>query len=296
MKWLESCLSSISKSSVKVNTIVIDNNSSDTTVAFIKQNYPEVLLFEQNDNLGFGRANNLGISYALENGCDYVFLLNQDAYLEENTLEKMIAIYKENLDFGILSPIHLNGEGTKLDRNFSRYLSYDKCDYFYFDAIKNKMKSIYSVSFVNAAAWLLPKKTLETIGGFDPLFFHYGEDDNYCQRVLFHKIKIAVVSNAFVKHDRELEQKRLKKTDEDRLKNEEIQLKVLWGNINMDTEKHITSYKRKMLKRIIKLVLQLKMKQVCFYIKCYNLAVTITPQIVISREVNKGRGKHYLKL
>jgi GT2 family glycosyltransferase len=296
MKWLESCLSSISKSSIKVNTIVIDNNSSDNTVAFIKQNYPEIFLFEQNDNLGFGKANNLGISYALENGCDYVFLLNQDAYLEDNTLEKMIAIHKENLDFGILSPIHLNGEGTKLDRNFSYYLSYDKCDSFCFDAIKNKIKNIYSVPFVNAAAWLLPKKTLETIGGFDPLFFHYGEDDNYCQRVLFHKIKIAVVSNAFVKHDREFEQKRLKKTDEDRLKNEEIQLKVLWGNINMDTEKHMTSYKKKMLKRIIKLLLQLKIKQLKFYIKCYNLTDVVRNQVVLSRKQNRRKGKHYLQL
>ena len=145
---------------------------------------------KQESNLGFGKANNLGISYALNNSCDYVFLLNQDAYLEKDVIDRMLAVHKKNTDYGVLSPIHLNGEGNKLDKNFSNYINYNGNPYLYLDALKGETKEIYEVPFVNAAAWLIPAATLKIIGGFDPLFFHYGEDNNYCQRALqFHVIK-----------------------------------------------------------------------------------------------------------
>ena len=202
MQWIDTCLKSIVNSSTKLDIIVIDNNSSDGTVSYIKKQYPEVIVLEQETNLGFGKANNLGMSYALNNNCDYVFLLNQDAYLEVDSIGRMIEVHKENSEYGILSPIHLNGEDNKLDKNFSNYLRYDSNNYFYHDAIKQQLNSVYPVPFVNAAAWLLPVSTLKRIGGFDPIFFHYGEDDNYCQRVLFHSLKTGVVTNALIRHDR----------------------------------------------------------------------------------------------
>ena len=90
---------------------------------------------QQTNNLGFGKANNIGIKKALDLGVDYVFLLNQDAYLVGDTIKDLIMIHQSNLDYGILSPIHLNGKGNKLDRNFSYYLSYDKNKHFYSDFI-----------------------------------------------------------------------------------------------------------------------------------------------------------------
>ena len=78
MKWLQNCLEAIKKSTYPVDTIVIDNGSTDSTVLFIKSNYPEVHLVESGKNLGFGQANNVGMRYALEQNADYVYLLNQD--------------------------------------------------------------------------------------------------------------------------------------------------------------------------------------------------------------------------
>ncbi len=48
------------------------------------------------------------------------------------------------------------------------------------------IKDVYDFNFISAAAWLLPINTLKMIGGFDPIFFHYGEDENYCQRIKYH--------------------------------------------------------------------------------------------------------------
>jgi GT2 family glycosyltransferase len=294
IQWIEKCLLSVINSSIKLNIIIVDNNSNDETISLIQKKYPEVLLFPQKKNLGFGKANNLGISYALKNNCDYVFLLNQDAYLEKNTIEKLISVHKNNLDYGILSPIHLNGDGSKLDRNFSFNLTYDNNNYFYFDAIVNKLKIIYPIPFVNAAAWLLPKETLKKVGGFDPLFFHYGEDDNYCQRVLFHNFKIGVVSKSYVMHDRENITKRFFKTEADKLKHYELIIKLELSNLNFNIEKRVNILKREQQKIILKLLLQFKFKQIGFIVHKLKILNRIEPEVNVSRKINKNIGKHYL--
>lgn len=199
MQWIDRCL----RSTVGYTVIVVDNNSTDDTVSFIKEKFSSVIVLEQKQNLGFGKANNLGISYALGEDASAVFLLNQDAYLTSESINKLAKISNLNPDFGILSPIHLNGEGNKLDRNFSMFLNYDNNSQFYSDAILSKLNGVYEVPFVNAAAWFIPKNTLLNIGGFDPLFFHYAEDDHYCQRLQYHGLKVVVVSDTFVLHDRE---------------------------------------------------------------------------------------------
>ena len=289
-QWIRQCLNSC----LDYNVIVVDNNSTDQTLKIIETEYPKVVLLKQKNNLGFGRANNLGISYALKNSCDYVFLLNQDAYLEKDAIDRMVAVHKKNLEYGILSPIHLNGEGNKLDKNFSNYLRYDSNNYFYHDAIKQQLNSVYPVPFVNAAAWLLPVSTLKRIGGFDPIFFHYGEDDNYCQRALFHSLKTGVVTNAFIRHDREPEVKRFFKTDVDKLKNKEIQLKIVYGNLNIDNGTELYSLKAKQLIIILKFLLQLKFKQTKYAYKEYKLIKNSKEEIILSKSINKIKGSHYL--
>lgn len=233
MQWIEDCLNSVERSSIQASTVVIDNASTDNTVSFISKNFPSVNILNNSENLGFGKANNLGMSYAIKNGADYVFLLNQDAYLQNDTLEILVRKHQENNEFGLLSPIHLNGDGTRLDRNFSNYITYDDNKEFYSDHVLNNVNEIpYEVPFVNAAAWLLPKATLEKIGGFDPIFFHYGEDDNYCQKLVYEGLKIGVVANCYVRHDREDVVKRRINSFEDELKKLETKYKVKYANVN----------------------------------------------------------------
>jgi GT2 family glycosyltransferase len=198
--WLDACL----QSCIGCPIIIVDNASTDETVCFIEANYPDITLLKQKKNLGFGQANNLGIRYALNQGADHVFLLNQDAYLVNSVLDDLISFQKEQPEYGILSPIHMTGSQKKLDKNFSNYMLRDYNGKFYSDfVLKNDIAPVYQVPFVNAAAWLISRKCLETVGGFDPLFFHYGEDDNYCQRVIYHGFKIGVLPKTYIIHDRE---------------------------------------------------------------------------------------------
>ena len=229
MQWLSKTLSSIPD---EFPVIVIDNNSSDKTLDFIKNNYPQITVLPQSENLGFGKANNLGISYALKNGADYVFLLNQDAYLHPKTIEKLLDVHKSNPQLGIISPLHLNGKGDNLDVGFLNAITNSGIEHFNDNFKAQKLNSVYELPFVNAAAWLLPKQTLDIVGGFDPIFFHYGEDDNFCQRVLFHGFKIGVVTDAIINHDRENRTpKKVEMYSAQYFKIKEKDYKTRWSNI-----------------------------------------------------------------
>lgn len=232
MHWINQCLSSIQSSSIILNAIVIDNGSTDGTINVIKKNYPKIELVESNINLGFGKANNIGLQKAFKSKSDYVFLLNQDAWVEANTIERLIKIHQGNKDFGVLAPMQYNGEGRLIDRLFLEY-SVKPSRELMTDLVLNRgaLKDIYNTPFINAACWLIPYSTLVKIGGFDPLFPHYGEDNDYINRVTFHGLKVGLCPNEKVFHDRE---NRPKNKDFKKLKNDiYIGLLVELKNVNV---------------------------------------------------------------
>lgn len=202
-QWYERCFISLRNTAYPLQTIVIDNASNDGTVEYIREHFPEIHLIESKENIGFGRANNLGMRYALDHGCDYVFLLNQDAWVEPNTLGELVRVAEKYPEYGLLGPVQVNKEKTRVLNGVIQFLiNPDNVNHNLFsDLILGSVEEVYPVAEINAAAWLLPRKTLETIGGFDPIFLHYGEDWNYLSRVLYHGFKVGLVPHLKVVHD-----------------------------------------------------------------------------------------------
>ena len=222
VKWIKKCLSSLQENSNDVKIICVDNGSTDDTVSIIKKYFPSVHLLELAQNLGFGQANNIGMRVAIFNKADYVFLLNQDAWVEHNTIAALISIHTLNPQYGVISPLHLNGTGEKMDTYFFKYLaesdvrSVSISESFH----KEQNEVLISTEFVNAAAWLISMACLKKTGVFDPIFFHYGEDRHYLQRIKYWGFKTGIYSGVNIYHDREL---RISKTSiniESRVKTE----------------------------------------------------------------------------
>jgi N-acetylglucosaminyl-diphospho-decaprenol L-rhamnosyltransferase len=198
-KWIDNCLNSLKTSSIPVDVFIVDNNSSDGTVEYLYENYKNTKLVESEANLGFGKANNIGIEYALANDYEYVYLLNQDAYVFENTIQELINVFEVSNEFGILSPLQLNSGCTKFDQNFALCCPREMLS----DAFCKDIAIVYETKFVMAAHWFLARSCLRSIGGFSPSFEHYGEDHNYLHRALFKDFKIGIVPTALAVHDRE---------------------------------------------------------------------------------------------
>jgi GT2 family glycosyltransferase len=202
MKWYDRCFGSLRRSIIPVKPVVIDNASSDGSVAYIREHFPEAVIMEQKENLGFAKANNVGMRYALDHGADFVFLLNQDAWLvQDDCLTQMITIAEIHPEFAILSPMQLYGDGKQIVYESKQYAARNEKNDWISDAYFNRLKDLYEVQYVCAASWLMPVNTLKTIGGFDPLFYHNGEDDNYMQRVHYHGMKVGICPTVNMCHD-----------------------------------------------------------------------------------------------
>ena len=194
--WLERCLGSLRHSFYPVDTVVIDNGSTDQTIQRIRKDYPEIRLLPQNKNLGFGRANNIGMQIALTEGYDFVFLLNQDAWIDSNTIGKLVELSQSHPQYGILSPVHLTGKGDKPDPGFGYYAQIQQLD-------QLSDKNILPIPFANAALWMIPVSVLKKVGGFSPLFYHYGEDKDFVNRLTYHDYQVGYSPQVFGNHDRE---------------------------------------------------------------------------------------------
>ncbi len=201
MEWIDKCITSLQKSSVHTDVIVVDNASFDGSRSYIPNHYPQVIWCPQDENLGFGRANNIGLKYALENDYDYILLLNQDAYVFPNTLEILLQWIDETT---LLSPIQLRGDGVECDLRFrintvernadTKTISQER--------LLQLPPYKYEVNEIPAACWFVSTNVIRHIGGFNPLFFHYAEDTNFLHRLQYHHYHIGFISGAYVCHDR----------------------------------------------------------------------------------------------
>ncbi|MCK9156604.1 MAG: glycosyltransferase family 2 protein, partial [Paludibacteraceae bacterium] len=154
LRWLDRCLGSLMNSDVPVHIVVIDNASSDGTTSYIREKYPDVVLIESKENLGFAKANNIGMRYALDHGADYVFLLNQDAWIvQSNTIDRMVEMAENHPEFAILSPMQLNGSGEKIVFESKYYASQNEEYDWISDSYFGRLKDLYEVQYVCAASW-----------------------------------------------------------------------------------------------------------------------------------------------
>ena len=193
MRWIDKCLPSLLQSEEPTDVLVIDNASTDDTIAVIRERYPQVRLIANTENLGFGKANNIGMQLALDEGYDGVFLINQDAWIKPDTLGLLINASIEHPEYGIISPKHLIGDGTRLDSGFATYIGKEESPTPY---------TLRPTPFINAALWYIPSPVIKEVGMFAPLFYHYGEDKDYANRIRYYGYQIGYVPQAIGYHDR----------------------------------------------------------------------------------------------
>lgn len=276
--WLDKCLSSLLNSTYPTDVIVIDNASRDNTAVQIRQKYPEVLLIENNENLGFGRANNLGIQYALKNNYDFVFLVNQDAWVHPDCLNNLLnTSYPEHV--GVISPLHYDGTTQALDKGFNHYIQ----------SLDLRLENT-TAPFINAAFWLIPSTTLTRIGAFSPLFYHYGEDKDFANRLRYHGLTIAVNQQAIAYHDRQSRPEKLPETAI--YKSEFVYFLTEYANINYT---FIKAFGYSVIAALKKAVTKSTALSFTAYIRISVALIGRTGAVVRTRKENKESGNGHRK-
>ncbi|AEG18603.1 glycosyl transferase family 2 [Methanobacterium paludis] len=196
--FLKKCFKSLEKQDASFEVIIIDNASEDGSSNYIKTNYPEYTLIENQENLGFAAAVNQGIKASRT---DYVFLLNNDVELEENcifNLLKCIAKY-ENI-FAVSSKMIQYDDRNLIDDAGDEYtlLGWTK------KVGNNKSPDLYTakreVFSACAGAAIYRRRVFDEIGYFDENFFAYMEDVDISYRARIHGYKCLYCPEAVVYH------------------------------------------------------------------------------------------------
>lgn len=173
MQWIDRCFGSVREWDV----FVVDNGSTDGTQQYLKEHFPHVILKQSNSNLGFGKANNIGLQYALDNAYDFVYLMNQDAWVMPGTIATMAEVMGKHPEYGVLSPMQMQADMKHFDWDFGWGICVWKYSHEMLEGWFHRINEaeVYEVHFVNAAHWLISMDCLCKVGGFSTAFPHYGE-------------------------------------------------------------------------------------------------------------------------
>ena len=196
--YLEQCLLSVEKALTGVcgEVFVVDNHSTDGSIPYLKSKFPWVRYIENQENLGFSRANNQALREARG---EYVLLLNPDTFIGERTLRECIDFMDKNPQAGMCGVGMLKVDGSFAPESRrgipTPFVAFCKmtglCTLFpksrlfgrYYMQYLNKY-SINPIEIVSGAFMFIRKDALDKVGLLDETFFMYGEDIDLSYRVL----------------------------------------------------------------------------------------------------------------
>ena len=197
------CLAALQQSMVPLFVIVVDNASTEYGIEAVCADFPGVVLLKNEANLGFGRGNNVGLKWALAHTvADYFFVLNNDAFIEKDTIglleeyldaHKLVGCVTPQIVFADRPTVVWYGGGEINWKNGSGRV-------WRWQQPKEISQQPQMVSFVSGCAMMLRRETLLKAGGFDPRYFMYEEDVELSLRVKAAGFKLVYLPQAVVRH------------------------------------------------------------------------------------------------
>jgi GT2 family glycosyltransferase len=199
-EFTKACIESIQLISYPhFQIILVDNGSTDGSLDRLKPLFTEVIYLTSPVNVGFTGGNNLGISFALEQGYPYILLLNNDTMVENGFLEPLVRHLADHPAVGAVQPliyyVHNRQMLWNAGGNFQRWLCDSQTSYHIKDA-----EHPYSTDWITGCAILLKASAIEKVGVLDNAYFAYHEDVDWSLRMRKANMGLAVVPHSRIYH------------------------------------------------------------------------------------------------
>ncbi|MFQ5822867.1 MAG: glycosyltransferase family 2 protein [bacterium] len=198
------CLSSLEKIQYSNYRIcLVDNASTDDSVAAVRNKFPQVEVIENSENLRFARGNNVGIQYALEQGADYLLLLNNDTKVDSEFLKEMMKVSESDSIIGMVGPKIYYYDPPDVIWSAGGKIS------FWTGKISHRglrkrdsevFNKIVEVDYLTACALCVKKEVIEKVGLLDSSYFIYAEDADWCERTRRAGFQLVFVPKAKIWH------------------------------------------------------------------------------------------------
>lgn len=180
--------------------VVVDNASSDDSFAVAQRSFPSYTYVVRTRNGGFAAGMNTGIKFVLEKGADFVWLFNNDATAEPNTLSLLLVEATQQEQTGLWSPIILNPLTKALWFGKGRIDALRMRAVHQIPSSKESAASSYESGFLTGCALLVKSVVFKKIGFLDERFFLYYEDADFSLRAKRSGFQVRVVPRARVWH------------------------------------------------------------------------------------------------
>jgi len=211
--YLRNCLVSIQETGGELlhEIIVVDNASTDGSAEMVAKEFPDVVLIQSGENLGFARANNIGIKRATGK---YLALVNSDVIVHKGCFQALARFLDDNPKAGLIGPHVVGGDGLlqrscrrlptvwnticrvlALDSTFSQYSLFSGREMRHW-----RHDNQAEVEVISGCFWLARRTAVEAVGGLDERFFFYAEDVDWCQRFGASGWKVVFVPSASATH------------------------------------------------------------------------------------------------
>lgn len=199
------CVRSLLASTVPVEIVIVDTTPNDPELRAALEFTGDVKLIRAGENLGFGRGSNLGIEWALtHSSCKYIFLLNNDAVVLPDSIQRLEEAMQTWPDVGLMAP-----RIAFLDDPSTLWYGGGEIDWRRASAFTPGYR-LYAraplamterdVTFATGCALFVRRSAATRLGGFDPRFFMYEEDTEFCLRAVAQGFRIRYVPRSLVLH------------------------------------------------------------------------------------------------
>lgn len=190
------CLNAVIRSDYpNFRVVVVDNGSTDNSVMRIQEAFPDIKLLRNKANLGYAEGNNVGIRYALENGAEYLLLLNDDARVEKDTLSHLVAAAADPTVAAVGGKIRVFENPERLwaaGECFPREQGFPLDD--------GQFDAPSEVDYAVGCCILMCQVALRDVGLLDPAFFAVHEEREWCYRARAAGYHILYAPEAVVRH------------------------------------------------------------------------------------------------
>lgn len=182
----DECLASLAKATYPAfRIVVVDNGSEDGSVEYLRQRHPGVTYIANRENLGFSGGNNVGIEHAMAEGCDYVYLLNNDTEVSPDFLYPVVSTMESDPKIGIAGSTVFYFNPPDIiwfTGAHANWLRGDMVDPRVGKRLDKESARLEDVDEVAGAGMMVRRKVIEHVGMLDSTFFIYFEETDWCQR------------------------------------------------------------------------------------------------------------------
>ena len=198
------CIASLKKSDYpNIEIIIVDNGSTDGSVSAIRTEFPDIIIVENQRNLGYAKGFNRGIEHAYERAADYFLILNNDTSIDPAAITELVKIAERDENIGFVTGKVFWYTHRDVFQTIGRF---DEPSLLIGDHVgsgevdRGQYDDIQDFNFVDDVFLLVRKKVFEVVGGYDPVFFLYYEETDWCARTRRAGFRIVYTPQAKIWH------------------------------------------------------------------------------------------------